>query len=411
MASKVNPAELAINDHLESARPLTKATFEALKSGRIEESELNDKQLEFYHSVVGLAKSLEQNGQRYPCTCRTGSDGEYELITGYRRYLACLYSGKAVKIETQRASEEDVLSMIYDENENREDLNPQARAVVIAKMMGRWDEDEGFLKPDHSEADKDAMTIAEFAEQVGKNRGVVYHQLSPVRQSRKMREDFADSLTESSLRLIERITDDYAEQYTLAQALDKSDVDTHSTFEGTCKLAKQKDGNTVENICRSLIGLEVKDVKGDFEMKQKKKTRKQKKAKELDEKARRRGKKQEEMNKRKDENVGQKMPEPTESSDEEQDLNIPEEEDGMKMNNHDGGLGGSGSSVLPREEDQPWDDGKIDVTIPEGEVCQLIREECDDRDIEPGEFVSEIMEVHFRREGVLTDTPGAIQAD
>jgi len=39
-------------------------------------------------------------------------------------------------------ADEQVLDMIYVENENRNDLDPYRRAQVIAKRMERWDPDE-----------------------------------------------------------------------------------------------------------------------------------------------------------------------------------------------------------------------------------------------------------------------------
>jgi hypothetical protein len=404
--SKVNPAELEINRHLEDARPLTKEAFRSLKQDKMDPEELSVEEREFYESVVDLAKSIKKNGQYYPSTCRQVGPDQLELVTGYRRFLACLYAGKAVEVETRRMSDDDVLHMIYDENENRSGLNPYDRAVVLAKKMGRWSEEEGFVPPEHQDADPNADTIAEFAEETGKNHGLIYQHLSPLRQDQTMRKEFADEICESSFTLIERITDDHGEQYTLAQALYQSPVDTHSSFKNTYKMAqKQASDNMVGYICRKLIGVKEEDVKGSFLEKRKQKTLAQKKRQEIEDKSRETAQ------------AGQKMSFDDVQNQEMDDVQIggPEDDsdEGLRRQRGLGHGEESGTSSLPPKHEQPNQDTRIeDISVPAGrEIARLVRDECEDRDIEPSEFVTEVLEIHFRREGLLNDTPEAIQAD
>src|SRR5208282_5569887 len=43
--------------------------------------------------VIALGDSLANFGQLHPLIVRQRDDGKFEIITGYRRYLAALYAG------------------------------------------------------------------------------------------------------------------------------------------------------------------------------------------------------------------------------------------------------------------------------------------------------------------------------
>lgn len=415
MASKKPPSEIPVNPHLEEARPMTKKQFVDVKNGDLDLEDLTLKQRDFYKSVVELGRNIKNNRQHYQVICRN-TGNSIELITGYRRYLACVYIGQAVLYETRFVSNTDVLQMIYEENEVREDLNPYDRAVLIAKQMGRWDEEnQEFLCENHEDVDDSAMTIAEFAENTGKNRGLIYQQLSPVRQNMEMREEFRDCITESSFQLIEQIASTPAEQYTLAQALSRSLIDTHSKFHSSYKLAKKKveedsSKDIVQILCKSLLGIEFTEAKSDYvspedqipdSVKQIKEIEKERKKEEKEEAQ----KVQDRIERR---NIGQQVPEPQDSEDNSLTVNMPDGEDEEHDTSSYNGTGGdeqTGIGVLPPKKDQPYDDSEINLTVPEGKTAQLIREECEDRDKDLSEFVVDIIEVHFRREGLLTDTP------
>jgi len=403
MVSEVPPGDLEVNPDLEDARPLTYSEFRGIKGGEIDPTDLPEEKAEFYQSVTELAGSIKENRQHYPVTTRRTDDGQRELVTGYRRFLACMYIGCPVKVETRRMSSQDVLTMIYNENENREDLEAEERARLIAKKMGRWSDDEGFIPEDHEDADPDAQTIVEFSKETGKNRGLIYQQLSPLRQNQEMRDDFGEMICETSFELIERVASNTSEQYTLAQALARSDVDTHSNFHSVYKIAERKDSDTLEEMCRRLLGVEQEEVEGSYvppeervsdTFKSIQKKEKQKRA--------------EEEQERQEIEAGHSMDHDTGSS-RSLEVNVggPENvESDTRPQDKSGELSDSGNGVLPPSRDQPARDTRIDVSIPAGqEIARLVREECEDSDKSHDDFVTEVLKIHFRRNGQLSDTP------
>ena len=412
MVKKLPPSEIQVNQDLQSARAMQYQEFLDVKDGRVDPEELSSAEFEFYDSIRELARSIKNSRQHYPSTCRrvTNSHGEdhLELVTGYRRYLACVYIGCPVRVEVRRMSDDQVLDLIYNENENREDLDPYDRAVVIAKKMGRWDHEEGYLPERHEKSDPNADTIAEFAEKVGKHRSQIYQQLSPVRQADEVRDEFSEALPESTLTLIERIATNTQEQYTLAQAFARSDVDTHTKFQSSYKLAKRKDGDTIKNICRSLIGLECQDVKGSYKSPEETMSSSLKRIKEKEERLKEHEEQEVGVSEK---STGQDFGEPAPAPDIDVNVGGPEKEEEVE-NNGVGYDGDSGTSMLPSREDQPHSDDQLDVTLPSGEkISKLVREECEERDMSPSDFVADVVRIHFRREGQLQDIPELTQME
>ena len=409
MVSKVSPSEMSINRHLEEARPMAYDEFcKVMDSNEGVLEKLSEDKRKFYKSVKELAKNIKKKGrQLYQVTARKTDDG-LELITGYRRFLACTYIGRPVRYEVRQMSDSEILDLIYSENEVRRDLDPMDRAILIAKQMGRWDSDEETLLSE-DEAEESSMSIAEFAEETGKNRGLIYQQLSPIRQNQTMREEFGGNISESSFQLIEQIADNESEQYTLAQALTRSSIDTHSSFHSSYKLAKKKEpDNIVNEICRKLLGVENEDVQGSYVHPDERKTKAQKLVEKKEKELRLKEEEEEERVKQriKDKNgrVGENIPDPTDGTDTGPDMEVNTPDDDPLGHDTVGG-DQSGVGVLPPKEEQPFDDDELNVTIEEGEVAQLIREESHDREVGEEEYINDIIKVHFRREGLLRDTP------
>lgn len=408
MGKTVPPGQIEINDDLEQARPLTYSEFCEIKNGNRDPEQLDQAKVEFYQSIRELAKSIKKKRQHYPSTCRKKFRDEeevLELVTGYRRYLACTYIGCPVRIEVRRMSDQEVLDMIYSENENREGLDPYDRAVLIAKQMGRWSDEDGFVCADHPEADSDADTISEFAERNGKNRGLIYQQLSPVRQNKSMRDEFGDEISESSFQLIEQIASNTSEQYTLGQALVKSDVKTHSKFQSIYKLNKQKDKDTVKAMCRSLIGFEEEDVKGSYVHPEDQTTSSYKSIEE----------KEQEIKDKNSSEAGQKVPDVTQNGHSDTEVTIENTNNAGKESNEDdsGGVGydtHNGTSMLPNHDEQPASDDPLDVELPAGEkISKLVRETAEEQERDESEVVADIVRIHYRREGELSDIPELAQ--
>jgi hypothetical protein len=300
-------------------------------------------------------------------------------------------------------------------------LDPERRAVLIAKNMNRWDPESGWVP--ESDLDEnpnvsadDAMTIAEFAEQSGKNRGLIYQQLSPLRQDSQMRDEFGEEITETSFQLIERICDEKSEQYTLAQALSKSDIDTHSKFQSSYRLAKKQagdDDNLVNVLCRRLIGLKVEETHSDTEpvpQPSRKNQLIERRSEQLEEQEQQERERAQQRLEQKEKEYGHSFPTPDDVTDtDDKNLNLPDDEDDVDESIRGSGAGfsdESGASVLPPTEDQPFPDRKLEVTIPgDRDVAQLLREAADDRSKSLEEYVVDVLKVHFRKSGDLKDTP------
>lgn len=422
MGTPITPSELEVNPHLEEARPLTVDEFRDIASEDDETEKervqnLPEDKQEFYNSVVELAGSINEEGLYYDVTCRRLKHGDLELVTGYRRYLACIYIGRQVTYDIETKSETDIISMIYNENENRYDLSTEDRAILIAKQMGRWDpEEQEFLEPE--DVDGDSMTLAEFAQNTGKRRSAIFQQLSPLRQNEEMRNEFREDISESSFRLIEQICDSYSQQYTLAQALHRSSVDTHSSFKSSYKMAKKKTSSTeelVEKLCRRLLGIEFKNPKGSYinpedEVPDGVKGIKKKEKELLENEKQEKKEIQRRIEKRKNQrSSGQVIPEPS-SSDDQPDIEVNRVDKEETEDIDPGGSGGPdpevGLGVLPSEEDQPYSDDELELTLDgDQDITSLVREEADERDVDPHEFVSDVLRVHFRKNGLLKDTP------
>lgn len=438
MGARTNPARISVNQDLADARPLSPDEFIEAKDEINQEEEvpledlsdnsyfqnLSSDEQEFYRHVVQLAKNIDKNGQKHPVTVREVGGGELELISGYSRCLACRYSGNTIKYEKETMTDSEALEWMYSENASRHNLDPERRAVLIAKNMNRWDDESGGWVPENdlesnpNVSKEDAMTIAEFAEKTGKNRGLIYQQLSPLRQNSEMRDEFGEEITETSFQLIERICDETSEQYTLAQALSKSSIETHSKFQSSYKLVKKQaddDDNLVNLLCRRLIGLEIEETQTDREPSLESSRRHEiieERTEEIKEKEEEERQEAEERLDQQREKYGHSFPDPDKhSSDEDKDLNIPEDEDEEENSVTGSGAGfndESGTSVLPPVDEQPFPDRELEITIPgDKEIAQLVRQEAENRDRDPSEFVANVLQVHFRKTGKLKDTPEA----
>jgi hypothetical protein len=77
-----------------------------------------------------LVESIRDNGLRVPIKL----DGDGRIIDGQNRAVACAILGKIPEFET--ASEDDVRLCVIDMNLNRRDLDPAARAILVARLSG-----------------------------------------------------------------------------------------------------------------------------------------------------------------------------------------------------------------------------------------------------------------------------------
>lgn len=399
MTLQTSPGDLKVNDDLEEARPIDVDQFESLMerdddNGNLpDDIDLTETQREFWDQTMNLAQSIRNMGQISEAQTIRHPDNSLELVTGYRRFLACKYIGRQLRHKTVRMTDENqVNEKIYAENIVRHDLDPKNRAMVIAKRMGIWDEDSEQLLSEE-ESPEDAMTMAEFADKTGMPRGTVYHHLSPLRQNQDMRDDFGDEICETSFGLIERISETEAEQYTIAQCLCRSHIDTHQKFEQSVKVADNQSDNQEEflhRLCRSMIGNRIDDDNlqrshmRDSETGIVEKVKKHKEELESQEKT-----------------PGQTVPDPDDFEEEEIDINIADpdvDESGVVDENPETGVG------FIEPEYTPSDD-PISVELTDSDVAKMIRKRADERGISESEWVERALESHGRREGFIGDIP------
>jgi ParB family chromosome partitioning protein len=112
-------------------------------------------------SLQELAESISVQGIIQPITVRRLSDGEYQLISGERRYQASKIAGlEKIPAYVRTANDQQMLEMALIENIQRENLNALEIANSYQRLLAECD-----LKQD------------QLGERVGKNRTTVNNYL------------------------------------------------------------------------------------------------------------------------------------------------------------------------------------------------------------------------------------------
>jgi ParB family chromosome partitioning protein len=160
--------EVDIPANLSNTNPTVSSTPAAPISGineiPIEEIEVNPFQPRTHfdqEALLELAESITVHGIIQPITVRRLAQGQYQLISGERRFQASKLAGlKAIPAYIRSADDQQMLEMALIENIQRENLN----AIEIALSYQRLITEIG-LKQD------------ELGERVGKNRTTVTNYL------------------------------------------------------------------------------------------------------------------------------------------------------------------------------------------------------------------------------------------
>lgn len=112
-----------------------------------------------------LADSIKQVGIIQPVTVRLTPEGEYQLITGERRYRAAKRLGlKTIPAFVRLAEDTNMLEMALVENIQREDLDSIEVAISYERLMNECD-----------------LTQETLSERVGKKRSTVANYLRLLR--------------------------------------------------------------------------------------------------------------------------------------------------------------------------------------------------------------------------------------
>lgn len=133
--------------------------------GKIVEIELSDIRPNPYQprqtfeeeALDELAASIQQLGIIQPITVRALSDGQFEIISGERRFRASRRAGlDKIPAFVREADTEEMLEMAIVENVQREQLNPMEVALGYQRLMEECD-----------------LTQEKIAQKVGKKRATV----------------------------------------------------------------------------------------------------------------------------------------------------------------------------------------------------------------------------------------------
>ena len=83
-------------------------------------------------SVADLAKSIAQDGVLQAILVRE-VNGSYKVVAGHRRLMAAQVAGLTeIPAQVRRIEDdEDAKALAFDENEQREDMVPMARAIAL----------------------------------------------------------------------------------------------------------------------------------------------------------------------------------------------------------------------------------------------------------------------------------------
>ena len=108
-------------------------------------------------SLEELATSIRELGIIQPLTLRATGDGEYQIISGERRYRAARLAGlTSVPAYVRTASDAELTEMALIENIQREDLNAIEIALTFRKLIDQYN-----------------LTQERLSERIGKNRATI----------------------------------------------------------------------------------------------------------------------------------------------------------------------------------------------------------------------------------------------
>ena len=112
-----------------------------------------------------LSRSIGSVGQIEPLRLRPREDGDYEIRTGGRRYLALFQAGAThVDAIIVEGTDKEVISEQWDENEEREPYTDYERALKLKQIL-----------------DAHKLTQTKLAERVGKDKSWVSRHLAILR--------------------------------------------------------------------------------------------------------------------------------------------------------------------------------------------------------------------------------------
>jgi len=165
-------------DKIESTSKINSEIFDMIEISKIILNPYQPRKEFDQQSIQELSESIKKYGLIQPITCRK-VNGNYELISGERRYRACKLAGLKLIPAYIIKVEEDVkmLEMALIENIQRVDLNP----IETANGYQRLIEECGY-------------TQEQVAERIGKDRSTITNFIRLLKLPEKVQDDLRDGL-------------------------------------------------------------------------------------------------------------------------------------------------------------------------------------------------------------------------
>lgn len=121
------------------------ANYRLISLSQIETWEGQPRAFIAQEKITQLAKTIEEEGFRYPCLVRPIGENKYQVVAGERRYLAGKLAQKtAIPCLIEKLDDQESLHAALKENLLREDLNP----IEVLNSLLRLLSDELSLSED-----------------------------------------------------------------------------------------------------------------------------------------------------------------------------------------------------------------------------------------------------------------------
>ncbi|MBO4768436.1 MAG: ParB/RepB/Spo0J family partition protein, partial [Bacteroidales bacterium] len=125
-----------INKEIAGARPVSEADILRIPMDLIEANPFQPRTNFDFDALDELAASIRSLGLIQPITVRRTNTGNYQIISGERRFRACRMAGMTmIPAYVREASDQGMLEMAIVENIQRQDLDPIEVALSFQRLI------------------------------------------------------------------------------------------------------------------------------------------------------------------------------------------------------------------------------------------------------------------------------------
>ncbi|MCR5325548.1 MAG: ParB/RepB/Spo0J family partition protein [Bacteroidales bacterium] len=162
-----------INKEVAGTRPVSEADILRIPMDLIEANPFQPRTNFDPDALDELAASIRSLGLIQPITVRRVASGNYQIISGERRFRACRMAGMTmIPAYVREASDQGMLEMAIVENIQRQDLDPIEVALSFQRLI-----------------DECSLTQEQMADRVGKKRATVTNALRLLKLPVKVQHD------------------------------------------------------------------------------------------------------------------------------------------------------------------------------------------------------------------------------